>query len=65
MATVGAESHIIFGLRKGVRNNLCFIDDQTVVFPSGNNCVSYNTVEKSQRIITGRLIGADAFQNDT
>uniref|UniRef100_A0A3Q4B5Q5 EML-like second beta-propeller domain-containing protein n=1 Tax=Mola mola TaxID=94237 RepID=A0A3Q4B5Q5_MOLML len=53
MATVGAQSHLIFGLRTGVRNNLCFIDDQTVVFPSGNNCVCYNTVEKSQRIIPG------------
>uniref|UniRef100_A0A3Q3J5F7 Cilia and flagella associated protein 57 n=1 Tax=Monopterus albus TaxID=43700 RepID=A0A3Q3J5F7_MONAL len=53
MATVVAQSHFIFGLRTGVTNNLCFFDEQTVVFPSGNNCVCYNTVQKCQRFIPG------------
>ncbi|KAM8756594.1 cilia- and flagella-associated protein 57 [Acanthopagrus schlegelii] len=53
MATVVAQSHFIFGLRTGVSNNLCFFDEQTVVFPSGNNCVCYNTVQRTQRFIQG------------
>ncbi|KAM9362159.1 cilia- and flagella-associated protein 57 [Symphorus nematophorus] len=53
MATVVAQSHFTFGLRTGVSNNLCFFDEQTVVFPSGNNCVCYNTVQRCQRFIPG------------
>ncbi|KAL6111417.1 cfap57 [Pungitius sinensis] len=53
MATVAAQPHFIFGLRTGVRNNLCFSDEQTVVFPSGNSCVCYDTVQRSQRFIPG------------
>ncbi|XP_042364189.1 cilia- and flagella-associated protein 57 [Plectropomus leopardus] len=53
MATVVAQAHFIFGLRTSVRNNLCFVDEQTVVFPSGNSCVCYNTVQRCQRFIPG------------
>lgn len=53
MASVVAQSHYIFGLRTGVRNNLCFFDEQTVVFPSGNNCVCYNMAQRCQRFIPG------------
>ncbi|XP_056221340.1 cilia- and flagella-associated protein 57 [Seriola aureovittata] len=51
--TAVAQSHFIFGLRTGVTNNLCFFDEQTVVFPCGNNCVRYNTVQRCQRFIPG------------
>ncbi|CAM9343696.1 unnamed protein product [Lampetra planeri] len=53
MAAVVAQSHFLFGLRTGVKNNVCFLDEQTLVFPCGNNCVCYNTAEKSQRVISG------------
>ncbi|XP_058487898.1 cilia- and flagella-associated protein 57 [Solea solea] len=53
MTTVVAQSHFIFGLRTGVTNNLCFFDEQTVVFPCGNNVVCYNTVQRCQRFIPG------------
>lgn len=53
MTSVVAQSHYIFGLRTGVSNNLCFFDEQTVVFPSGNNCVCYNMVQGCQRFIPG------------
>ncbi|XP_070706449.1 cilia- and flagella-associated protein 57 [Pempheris klunzingeri] len=53
MAAVVAQSHFIFGLRTGVSNNLCFFDEQTVVFPSGNNCVCYNSAQRTQRFIPG------------
>ncbi|KAA0718887.1 Cilia- and flagella-associated protein 57 [Triplophysa tibetana] len=53
MATVVAQSHYIFGLRTGVRNNLLYSDEQTVIFPCGNNCVRYNIDQKCQRFIPG------------
>ncbi|XP_034441489.1 cilia- and flagella-associated protein 57 [Hippoglossus hippoglossus] len=53
MSAVVAQSHFIFGLRRGVDNNVCFFDEQTVVFPCGNNCVCYNTVHRHQRFIPG------------
>uniref|UniRef100_A0A3B5B8N2 Cilia and flagella associated protein 57 n=1 Tax=Stegastes partitus TaxID=144197 RepID=A0A3B5B8N2_9TELE len=49
MAAVVAQSRFIFGLRTGVKNGLCFCDEETLVFPSGNSCVCYNTVQRSQR----------------
>ncbi|KAJ3595486.1 hypothetical protein NHX12_004789 [Muraenolepis orangiensis] len=55
MAVV-AQSSYIFGLRKGVTNNLCFLDDQTVVFPAGNNCVRYNIDQKWQKFIPGEAL---------
>ncbi|XP_062337115.1 cilia- and flagella-associated protein 57-like [Osmerus eperlanus] len=48
-----AQSHYIFGLRTGVANNLCFFDEQTVIFPCGNNCVRYNIDQRWQRFIPG------------
>uniref|UniRef100_A0A673GCI5 Cilia and flagella associated protein 57 n=1 Tax=Sinocyclocheilus rhinocerous TaxID=307959 RepID=A0A673GCI5_9TELE len=53
MATVVAQSHYIFGLRTGVRNNLLYFDEQTVIFPCGNNCVRYNINQKCQKFIPG------------
>ncbi|KAG7481579.1 hypothetical protein MATL_G00068090 [Megalops atlanticus] len=53
MSTVVAQSHFIFGLRTGVTNNIVFYDEQTVIFPSGNNCVRYNIDQKWQRFIPG------------
>ncbi|XP_063057266.1 cilia- and flagella-associated protein 57-like [Engraulis encrasicolus] len=53
MATVVAHCHQIYGLRTGVANNVCFFDEQTVIFPSGNNCVRYNIDQKWQRFIPG------------
>lgn len=54
MATVVAQSHYVFGLRTGVRNNLLYFDEQTVIFPCGNNCVRYNIDQKCQKFIPGR-----------
>ncbi|KAM4604692.1 cilia- and flagella-associated protein 57 [Polymixia lowei] len=53
MATVIAQSNYIFGLRTGVTNNLCFFDEQTIVYPCGNNCVRYNIGQRWQRFIPG------------
>uniref|UniRef100_A0A4W5MR65 Uncharacterized protein n=1 Tax=Hucho hucho TaxID=62062 RepID=A0A4W5MR65_9TELE len=53
MSAVVAQCHYSFGLRTGVANNLCYFDEQTVIFPSGNNCVRYNIDRKWQRFIPG------------
>ncbi|XP_072239030.1 cilia- and flagella-associated protein 57 [Leuresthes tenuis] len=53
MASVVSQSHFIFGLRPGVTNNLHFVDEQTVVFPSGSSCVCHNIVQRCQRFISG------------
>ncbi|XP_055077982.1 cilia- and flagella-associated protein 57 [Periophthalmus magnuspinnatus] len=51
MAAVVAQPHFIFGLRTNVTNNVSFCDEETVVFPCGNNCVTYNSAQDSQRFI--------------
>ncbi|XP_062849861.1 cilia- and flagella-associated protein 57 [Trichomycterus rosablanca] len=53
MAAVGAQSHHVFGLRTGVTNNLLFFDEQTVIYPCGNNCVRYSIDQQCQRFIPG------------
>lgn len=53
MAKVVAQSHYIFGLRTGVKNNLLYFDEQTIIFPCGNNCVRYNIDQKWQKFIPG------------
>ncbi|XP_076829140.1 cilia and flagella associated protein 57 [Brachyhypopomus gauderio] len=53
MAAVAAQSHFIFGVRTGVANNLLFFDEQTVIFPCGNNCVRYNIDQRWQKFIPG------------
>uniref|UniRef100_W5MH82 Cilia- and flagella-associated protein 57 n=1 Tax=Lepisosteus oculatus TaxID=7918 RepID=W5MH82_LEPOC len=53
MSAVVIQSHHIFGLRAGVTNNLLYFDEQTVIFPSGNNCVRYNIDQKWQKFIPG------------
>ena len=43
----------IFGLRRDVTGNVAYFDEQTIVYPSGTNCILYNTEQKSQRFIQG------------
>uniref|UniRef100_A0A3B4A3K1 Uncharacterized protein n=1 Tax=Periophthalmus magnuspinnatus TaxID=409849 RepID=A0A3B4A3K1_9GOBI len=56
MAAVVAQPHFIFGLRTNVTNNVSFCDEETVVFPCGNNCVTYNSAQDSQRFIPGTVL---------
>jgi hypothetical protein len=41
------------GLKADVKNNLHFIDENTVCYPVGHNIVLYNTEDKSQKYISG------------
>ncbi|OCT84882.1 cilia- and flagella-associated protein 57 [Xenopus laevis] len=53
MSVIVAQSHYIFGLRSSVTNNIFYFDEQTIIFPSGNNCVKYNVDQKWQKFIPG------------
>ncbi|XP_044157486.1 cilia- and flagella-associated protein 57 [Bufo gargarizans] len=53
MSVIVAQSHFIFGLQPKVANNICYFDEQTVIFPSGNNCIKYNVDQKWQKFIPG------------
>lgn len=53
MASASAHARHIFGLRSGVANNIAYYDEQTIVYPSGANCILYNIDQKSQKFIPG------------
>lgn len=61
MGTLGAPSQhniqcqprFFFGLKGDVKNNVFFVEDNTVVYPCGHNVVVYNMADKSQRYIPG------------
>jgi len=51
MATV-APRHT-FGIKADTKDNLCYLDEQTVIYPSGHNLVIFNTEQKTQKFIAG------------
>lgn len=53
MSIAIAQPRHIFGLRSSIAGNIAFHDEQTIVYPSGANCILYNTDAKSQRFIPG------------
>ncbi|XP_044533122.1 cilia- and flagella-associated protein 57 [Gracilinanus agilis] len=53
MSSVVAQALHIFGLRAHVANNLCFFDEQIIIYPCGNHCVKYNVDQKWQKFIPG------------
>ncbi|CAH1775033.1 unnamed protein product [Owenia fusiformis] len=53
MAIAVAQARHIFGLKSEVSGNIAYHDEQTVVYPSGANCIMYNIDQKSQKFIPG------------
>ncbi|XP_071118876.1 cilia- and flagella-associated protein 57-like [Haliotis cracherodii] len=53
MSIAIAQARHIFGLKPGVTGNICYHDEQTIVYPSGANCILYNTDQKVQKFIPG------------
>ncbi|KAI8852315.1 WD40-repeat-containing domain protein [Chytridium lagenaria] len=41
----------VFGLKGDVKDNIAFLDEQTVIYPAGANAILYNTETKSQKFI--------------
>ena len=48
-----AQLRHIFGLQREVTGNVAYHDEQTIVYPSGTNCVLYNIDQKQQKFIQG------------
>ncbi|KAH9523432.1 Cilia- and flagella-associated protein 57 [Bulinus truncatus] len=53
MSIAIAQARYIFGLKSGVSGNVCYHDEQTIVYPAGSNCVLYNIDQKTQKFIQG------------
>ena len=56
MSIAIAQARHIFGLKSGVSGNICYHDEQTIVYPAGSNCILYNIDQKVQRFIPGGLL---------
>lgn len=61
MSIAITQLHYIFGLKSGVVGNICFHDEQTIVYPAGANCVVYNIDQKSQKFIPSNKISQPAL----
>jgi len=48
-----AQLRHVFGLQREVTGNVAYYDEQTIVYPSGTNCVLYNIDQKQQKFILG------------
>lgn len=53
MSIALAQAHYIFGVQQGVSGNVNYLDEQTVLFPSGNQFVRFNIDQKQQKFIAG------------
>ncbi|XP_069795130.1 cilia- and flagella-associated protein 57 isoform X1 [Narcine bancroftii] len=53
MTTPLVHAHHIFGFHGSVVNNVFYVDDQSIIFPSGSGYVRYNIDQKWQKFITG------------
>ena len=45
----------LFGVKGDVKNNLFYLDDQRVLYPSGHNIIIYNIDDKKQTYISGKI----------
>ena len=41
-----------FGLKADVTNNVAFQDEQTILYPSGSNCIMFNMETRAQKFIS-------------
>ncbi|CAL1538634.1 unnamed protein product [Lymnaea stagnalis] len=53
MSIAIAQARYIFGLKPRVSGNICYHDEQTIVYPAGANCILYNIDQKTQKFIPG------------
>ncbi len=48
------EPAVVYGLKGDVRDNVAFVDEQTVLYPAGAAVVAYNVDTRQQRFILVR-----------
>ena len=49
---VAAPRHA-FGFKSDVASNVWYLDEQTIVYPAGSNCILYNIDQRTQKFIGG------------
>ena len=42
-----------FGIKADVKDNICYLDEQNVIYPAGHNIVIFNAEQKTQKFIPG------------
>ncbi|XP_019386797.1 PREDICTED: cilia- and flagella-associated protein 57 isoform X1 [Crocodylus porosus] len=53
MSAIVAHPLHVFGLRPGVASNVCFFDEQIIIYPAGSGCVQYHVEQRWQKLIPG------------
>lgn len=43
----------LFGVKGDVRDPICYVDEQTVLYPAGHNTVIFNLEQRIQRFLPG------------
>ena len=43
----------VFGTKADVNDSICYLDEQTVLYPAGSNVIIFNTEQKFQKFIPG------------
>eukprot|EP00049_Salpingoeca_infusionum_P018833 m.358992 g.358992 ORF g.358992 m.358992 type:complete len:1196 (+) comp18362_c0_seq1:186-3773(+) len=51
MASAVVEPAHVFGLKSNVADNICYLDEQNILYPAGSSVVIYNVAQKTQRFI--------------
>ena len=52
MSIAAVQLRHAFGLKGDVANNVAYLDEQTIFFPTGATCVLYNIDQKNQKFVT-------------
>eukprot|EP00741_Cyanophora_paradoxa_P020094 tig00021234_g19395.t1 len=54
MTTIAALLHRhAFGLKGDVKDNVCYLEEQSVIYPAGHNTIIYNIEQRAQKFIPG------------
>ena len=53
MSIASAQPKYCFGLKGDVSNNVWYLDEQSIIYPSGANLVIFNVDQKVQKFISG------------
>ncbi|EDV23338.1 uncharacterized protein TRIADDRAFT_27693 [Trichoplax adhaerens] len=53
MALAQLSHRYVFGLKGDLRDTVSYLDEQSIVYPVGSNCVVYNVDQRSQKFIIG------------
>ena len=52
MSIAAVQQKHAFGVKGDVANNIAYLDEQNILYPTGSTCVLYNIDLKSQKFIS-------------